>query len=66
MEIKPVTNYGTIASLAIDHGCASLGELLVVLALHRCRPTAPDVAEMRRVFDEREKQKPIMVVRSSN
>lgn len=64
--MKPVTNYGVIASLAIDCGCTTLGELLVVLALHRCRPTPPDVAEMRRVFAEYEKRQPVTVVRSNN
>lgn len=50
--MKPVTNYGLIASLAIDCGCTSLGELLFVLALHLCRPSPADVAAMQRVFTE--------------
>jgi hypothetical protein len=64
--INPVTNYGVIASHAIDNGCTSLGELLIMLAMHLCKPTEPDLAEMRRVFAEYEKRKPVQIVRSNN
>lgn len=67
MMIKPVSNYSVIASLALDSGvCTTLGELLVVLAMHLCRPTQPDIDEMRRVFVEYEQRRSAAVIRSDN